>query len=363
MPYEFTQINDPTAQPQSAASANPVESEILDAYSHAVINVNKSVGPAVVSVQAVGQSPDGRPQGGSGSGVFISPDGFVLTNSHVVYGAQKLAVLTSDGDRLTADLAGDDPATDLAVLRVHARDLPYAPLGESAKLQVGQLVIAIGNPLGFASTVSTGVVSALGRSFRGAGGRLIEEVIQHTAPINPGNSGGPLIDSRGRVVAINTAIIAMAQGIGFGVPADTARWVVGELLSKGKVTRAKIGIAGATRPLPRTLARALDLINERVVEVAGIENNSPAADAGLQLGDLITAVHGRLVQDVDDLHRFLAKWPAGRPVEPERHPRRPTDRNRRGAGGGVREEFKPRRTRRSRRVARRRRVNQGSKFY
>ncbi|MGC4031392.1 MAG: trypsin-like peptidase domain-containing protein [Tepidisphaeraceae bacterium] len=313
--FRFVNDTDNSITPQTPAVTVPSDADLLDAYSQAVIGVNKTVGPAVVSVQTAGQAPDGRPTGGSGSGVIISPDGFILTNSHVVHGQQKLIVVTSDGDRLPADLAGDDPATDLAVLRVHSRDLPFAPLGESSKLQVGQLVIAIGNPLGFASTVSTGVVSALGRSFRGAGGRLIEEVIQHTAPINPGNSGGPLIDSRGRVVAINTAIIAMAQGIGFGVPADTARWVVGELLSKGRVTRAKIGIAGATRQLGRQLARELDLVNERVVEVAGIEPNSPAADAGLQLGDGIAAVHGRLVQDVDDLHRFLAKWPAGRPVE------------------------------------------------
>ena len=306
--------NEPVASPQSVPPS-PSDADLLDAYSQAVIGVNKAAGPAVVSVQTVGQRPDGRPTGGSGSGVIISPDGFVLTNSHVVHGGQKWMIVTSDGDRLQADLAGDDPATDLAVLRVHSRDLPFAPLGESSKLQVGQLVIAIGNPLGFASTVSTGVVSALGRSFRGAGGRLIEEVIQHTAPINPGNSGGPLIDSRGRVVAINTAIIAMAQGIGFAVPADTARWVVGELLARGKVTRAKLGIAGATRPVGRSLARELDLVNERVVEIAGIEPGSPAADAGLQLGDLVVAVQGRLVQDVDDLHRFLARWPAGRSVE------------------------------------------------
>jgi S1-C subfamily serine protease len=303
-------LSDSSHPPQLAVPPTPSDADLLDAYSQAVIGVNGSVGPAVVSVQAAAGQ-----QGGSGSGVIISPDGFVLTNSHVVHGRDRLAVVTSDGDRLPADLAGDDPATDLAVLRVHARDLPHAPLGESSKLQVGQLVIAIGNPLGFASTVSTGVVSALGRSFRGAGGRLIEEVIQHTAPLNPGNSGGPLVDSRGRVVAINTAIIAMAQGIGFGVPADTARWVVGELLTRGKVTRARLGIAGATRVLGRTLVRGLDLVNERAVEVAGIEPGSPAADAGLQLGDLIVAVHGRLVQDVDDLHRFLAKWPAGRSVD------------------------------------------------
>jgi S1-C subfamily serine protease len=312
---QFQLVNDDSTVPQAPARAAASDADLLDAYSQAVIGVNNTVGPAVVSIQTMGQSPDGRPQGGSGSGVIISPDGFVLTNSHVVHGAGKLAVMTSEGDRLPADLAGDDPATDLAVLRIHSRDLPFAPLGESNKLQVGQLVIAIGNPLGFASTVSTGVVSALGRSFRGAGGRLIEEVIQHTAPLNPGNSGGPLVDSRGRVVAINTAIIAMAQGIGFGVPADTARWVVGELLSRGKVTRAKIGIAGATRVLSRGFVRRLDLVNERAVEVAAVEPGSPAADAGLQAGDLITTVEGRLVQDVDDLHRFLAKWAAGRTVE------------------------------------------------
>ena len=313
-PLTFINHDAPHA-PSAPPAAGPTDADLLDAYSQAVIGVNKSVGPAVVSVQTASQARSGRPAGGSGSGVIISPDGFVLTNSHVVHGQDQIHVVTSDGDRLAATLAGDDPATDLAVLRVHSRDLPHAPLGESSKLQVGQLVIAIGNPLGFASTVSTGVVSALGRSFRGAGGRLIEEVIQHTAPINPGNSGGPLIDGRGRVVAINTAIIATAQGIGFGVPADTAKWVVGELLSRGRVTRAKLGIAGATRAVPPQLARALDLVNERVVEVAGIEPGSPAADAGLRLGDGIAAVHGRLVQDVDDLHRFLAKWPAGRPVE------------------------------------------------
>ena len=315
MPHDLSFLSGSAEPVFPGAASTPTDADLLDAYSQAVIGVNKSVGPAVVSIQTAGQAADGRPTGGSGSGVILSPDGFVLTNSHVVHGAAKIVVVTSDGDRLQAALVGDDPATDLAVLRVHARDLPFAPLGDSSKLQVGQLVIAIGNPLGFASTVSTGVVSALGRSFRGAGGRLIEEVIQHTAPINPGNSGGPLIDSRGRVVAINTAIIAMAQGIGFGVPADTARWVVSELISKGKVSRVKIGIAGATRELSAKAARSLDLVNDRAVEIAGIESGSPAADAGLQLGDLITAVQGRLVQEVDDLHRFLAKWPAGRSVE------------------------------------------------
>ncbi len=303
-------ISDPEVRASQPASFGSSDSDLLDAYSQAVIRVNQTVGPAVVSVQPLADE-----RGGSGSGVIISPDGFILTNSHVVHGRQKVMIVTSDGDRLTADLAGDDPATDLAVLRVHSRDLPYAQLGDSSKLQVGQLVIAIGNPLGFASTVSTGVVSALGRSMRGVGGRLIEEVVQHTAPLNPGNSGGPLVDSRGRVVAINTAIIAMAQGIGFGVPSTTAQWVLGELLSKGKVSRIRLGIAGATREINHKANRQLDLVNERVVEIVGIDQQSPASNAGLQIGDLIVNAQGRLVQDEDDLHRFLTKWPVGRPFE------------------------------------------------
>ena len=293
-----------------ATPAKSQDAELLDAYSQAVIHVNQTVGPAVVSIQPVGGE-----QGGSGSGTILTPDGFVLTNSHVVNGRRRVAVVTNEGDTLSAELVGDDPATDLAVVRARASDLPHAALGDSSKLQVGQLVIAIGNPLGFASTVTTGVVSALGRSLRGVGGRLIEEVIQHTAPLNPGNSGGPLVDSRGRVVAVNTAIIAMAQGIGFGVPASTARRVVGELIANGRVTRVRLGIAGATRPLTPEAARRLDLLNSRAVEVTAVEADSPAARAGLRPGDLIAGVQGRLVEDVDDLHRFLSRWPAHQAVE------------------------------------------------
>lgn len=296
---------------QAGSAAVPPDAELLDAYSQAVIRVNQQVGPAVVSVQPV----EAGSRGGSGSGVILSSDGFVLTNSHVVHGRPQVAIVTSEGDRLRADLVGDDPATDLAVVRVRANDLPHATLGDSARLQVGQLVIAIGNPLGFASTVSTGVVSALGRSLRGVGGRLIEEVIQHTAPLNPGNSGGPLVDSRGRVVAINTAIIAMAQGIGFGVPSATAKRVAGDLIAHGKVSRVRLGIAGASRALTPEATRRLDLLSNQVVEVVDVEANSPADRGGLRPGDLIVSVEGRLVEDVDDLHRILGRWPAKKPVE------------------------------------------------
>lgn len=311
---DFTNDNSGLGGPSSGAAApvQPGDAELLDAYSQAVIRVNTTVGPAVVSIQPI----DGG-RGGSGSGAILTPDGFVLTNSHVVDGRPRVAVFTSDGDRLSADLVGDDPATDLAVVRVRARDLPVAPLGDSSKLQVGQLVIAIGNPFGFASTVSTGVVSALGRSLRGVGGRLIDEVIQHTAPLNPGNSGGPLVDSRGRVVAVNTAIIAMAQGIAFGVPADTARRIAGELIANGRVTRVRLGIAAAVRTIGADAARRLDLLNAHAVEVTGVEPGSPADRAGLRPGDLIVGVQGRLIEDVDDLHRFLSRWPVGQAAELE----------------------------------------------
>jgi S1-C subfamily serine protease len=298
--------------PPPVTGPPPSDADLLDAYSQAVIGVNRSVGPAVVSVQ-----PMEAAGGGSGSGVILTPDGFVLTNSHVVGGRKRVSIVTNEGDRLAGDVVGDDPATDLAVVRVRAGDLPFAPLGDSSKLQVGQLVIAIGNPFGFASTVSTGVISALGRSLRGVGGRLIDEVIQHTAPLNPGNSGGPLVDSRGRIVAVNTAIIAMAQGIGFGVPADTARRVAGELIAHGRVSRVRFGIVGAPRELTPRAARRLDVLGSHVVEVIGVEADSPATRAGLRVGDLIVGIQGRLVEDVDDLHRFLDKWPAAQSVELE----------------------------------------------
>jgi S1-C subfamily serine protease len=268
-----------------------------------VVDVVERVSPAVVLLTGKDR---GRSEGGMGSGCVLSPDGYVLTNSHVVHGRIEMIALSADGDRLAAAVVGDDPATDLAVVRLSARDLPHAELGESAALKVGQLVIAMGSPLGFQSTVSTGIVSALGRSMRGQEGRMIDNVIQHTAPLNPGNSGGPLVDSGARVVGINTAIIAMAQGLGFAVPASTARWVVGELISHGRVRRWQLGIQAATVPLAKRLVRALDLLSEQAIEVAGVIAGGAADQAGLREGDVVVAVDGRIVAGVDDLHRLLA---------------------------------------------------------
>jgi S1-C subfamily serine protease len=294
--------------PQQAATTTPSDADLLDAYSRAVIAVVGKVGPAVISVS----TRQGERPAGAGSGFLLTPDGYALTNSHVVHGRQKLQARTEEGDHLAAELIGEDPATDLALLRLAARDLPYAELGDSASLQVGQLVIAMGNPLGFQSTVSTGVVSAVGRALRGQEGRLIENIVQHTAPLNPGNSGGPLVDSRGRVVGINTAIIAMAQGLGFAVPSATARWVVGELISHCRVRRLALGVSATAVPLPRRLVRELDLLTDVAVEVAGLVPGGAAERAGLQPGDLIVAVDGRVLAGLDDLHRLLSGYTAPR---------------------------------------------------
>lgn len=283
------------------------DQELLDAYSRAVTRVVEDVGPAVAQVLVARAVPGRRPEvEGSGSGVVIAPDGYILTNSHVVDGARRIEVTLNDGTTLGAQLVGQDPATDLALVRALGYGLPYAELGDSAALKAGQLVIAIGNPLGFQSTVSTGVISALGRGLRSQEGRLIENVIQHTAPLNPGNSGGPLVDSRGRVVGINTAIIAMAQGIGFAVPANTARWVLSELLTHGRVRRGYLGIIGQERVVGRRTARYHQLPSEKVLEVVSVEESGPAATAGVRPGDFLTAVDGKPVTGIDDLHRALA---------------------------------------------------------
>lgn len=284
--------------------------ELLDAYSRAVISVVEGLGPAVICVEG----PRGETRGGQGSGVLLTPDGYALTNSHVVDGRKALTAVTEEGDRLDAELVGDDPHADLALVRLAARDLPYAELGDSDALRVGQLVIAMGNPLGFRSTVSTGVVSATGRAMRGVGGRLIENIVQHTAPLNPGNSGGPLVDTRGRVVGVNTAIIAMAQGLGFAVPANTARWVVGELLAHGEVRRRFLGIAGTSVALPRALVRELDLVADEAIEVLQVTEGSPAARAGLQAGDVVVTAAGRVTTNVDELTRVIGLVPVGEPL-------------------------------------------------
>ena len=290
--------------------------ELLDAYSRAVIKVVDAVGPAVVGI-SVGQQmpPSGAEPAGLGSGVAITPDGYILTNDHVVHGARQLVATLSTGAALPAAIVGTDPATDLAVIRVNAAgSLPHATLGDSNLLRVGQLVIAIGNPFGFQSTVSTGVVSALGRALRSREGRLIENIIQHTAPLNPGNSGGPLVDSRGRVVGLNTAIIVMAQGIGFAIPASTVKWVVSQLIINGRVRRGYLGLSGRQRPLDRRLVRFHQLKEASAVEAISVDPQGPAGQAGLREGDLIVGIQGQEVSSVDDLHRFLAEWPVGQPV-------------------------------------------------
>jgi S1-C subfamily serine protease len=310
-PDRPTDPADERRRPQpSAAGANLADANLLDAYSQAVIGVVQNVGQAVIAVEQ--RTGDNR--GGAGSGFLITPDGFALTNSHVVQGAVRIRATTEDGDSLAAELIGDDPATDLALIRLAARDLPHAELGDSDALQVGQLVIALGNPFGFRSTVSTGVVSALGRAMRSQHGRLIENVVQHTAPLNPGNSGGPLVDSRGRVVGLNTAIIAFAQGLGFAVPAGTARWVTGELLAHGRVRRLSLGIRATVVALPRSLVRELDLLGDQAVEVVEALPGSAAARAGIRAGDQLVGVGGRIVSGVDDVHRILSGLPADREV-------------------------------------------------
>jgi S1-C subfamily serine protease len=305
-------------RPTSAfAEPAPVPSEdqaLLDAYSRAVIDAVDRVGPAVVrlDVKAGGR----RRHGGTGSGVIVAPDGLVLTNSHVVGGAALVDVTTIEGRTLTARVVGDDPDTDLALVRVDAAvTLPAAVLGNSKLLRRGQLVIAIGNPLGFESTVTTGVVSALGRSLRSRSGRLVDDVIQTDAALNPGNSGGPLVSSHGLVVGINTAVIVGAQGICFAVAANTASFVLGELVRHGRVRRAYIGIAAQQFALSRRRRHAADIAQESAVMIASIEPASPAERAGMAVGDIILALDGAAVTGADDLIRLLAGDKIGSPVE------------------------------------------------
>lgn len=289
--------------------------ELLDAYSRAVTTVVDAVGPAVVSIGVrMPAGGRGQMQMGAGSGAVIAPDGYILTNSHVVANAQSVEVAFTDGTTRQADVVGKDPATDLAVIHVDATGLAYVVLGDSDALRVGQLVIAIGNPLGFQSTVSTGVVSSLGRAIRSVDGRLIENIVQHTAPLNPGSSGGPLVDSRGRVVGINTAIIAMAQGIGFSIPSNTAEWVASQLMTQGRVRRGYLGVSVRPRPISRSLARYHNIPGEFMVEVMGLEADGPAARAGLRQGDLIASLDGQIVRTPDDLHRALTRWSVGKAV-------------------------------------------------
>ncbi len=294
---------------------------VLDAYSEAVVTVAEKAGPAVVNIAAVQQRLVRTPQGmapqeaaGAGSGVILTPDGYILTNNHVVNNASRLEVTLADGRTFAAQLVGADPATDLAVLRIDGRGLPAAELGDSERLKVGQLVIAIGNPLGFQATVTAGVVSAIGRSLRSQSGQQIENIVQTDAALNPGNSGGPLVDSRGRVVGINTAIIQGAQGICFAIPVNTARWIAGQLITQGRVQRAFLGIAGETRPMHVRIVRALDLAAPSGVGLVQIVRNSPAERAGLQVGDVLVALDDTPITTIDELHRFLSRAAIGATV-------------------------------------------------
>ena len=284
----------------SGASSAPDDGRLLDAYSAAVVTAAETVGPAVAHLEV-----ELKGRRGTGSGFAFTPDGLLLTNSHVVHGAKHIRATFADGLSRDADLVGEDPDTDIAVIRIGGNALPAVVLGSSRGVRVGQLAIAIGNPYGFQHTVTAGVVSALGRSLRAQTGRLIDDVLQTDAALNPGNSGGPLVDSRGEVIGVNTAIIPGAQGICFATAIDTVKWVVLQLLKNGKVRRGYLGLAGANLPLARRLARHFELDNARAVRVESVEKGGPASRAGVEAGDLIVRFAEQPVNGIDDLHRLL----------------------------------------------------------
>jgi S1-C subfamily serine protease len=293
-----------STQPERATS----DVELLDAYSQAVTQAVELVGPAVVKIDV---------DGGGGSGVIFTPDGLVLTNSHVVHRTPRTVVTLPDGRSCRGDVVGDDPGTDLAVLRLTVaagESVPWASLGDSRGLRVGQIAIAIGNPFGFHHSVTAGVVSALGRSLRAQSGRLVDDIVQTDAALNPGNSGGPLVTARGAVIGINTAMILHAQGLCFAIASNTARFVAAHLIRDGRVRRSYIGVAGQSVPIPRAIARANQLAVSSGVFVTSIEADSPAATAGLRDGDVIFAFAGEAITGVDDLHKQLTDVRIGLPA-------------------------------------------------
>ena len=356
VPFNIRSAGAPQAGGIDRSSAAPPDDDLFDSYSKAVIGAARKVSPAVVNIEVTvpapprpgsrragrqtgpagpGQRPGERPGGsgerpdgsgewpggrsrerrGTGSGFIVTPDGFIMTNSHVVHGAGSIIVTLEDGRDVAAQLVGDDPDTDIAVIRVAAPDLHPATLGDSRALQVGQLVVAIGNPYGFQTTVTAGVVSALGRSLRAESGRLIDNLIQTDASLNPGNSGGPLVTSWGDVIGVNTAVILPAQGICFAIAVSTAVFVAGKLIRDGVVTRGYLGIAAQSVPLHRRVVRFFRLPVETGVLVVGVEPDSPAQRAGLREGDLLIAYGAHDVPDVDALHRILTEETVGAPAE------------------------------------------------
>ena len=306
----------------NSAFGNPVppsistvenDDHLLDAYSRAVTGAAERIRPSVVNIE-VHYAQSRRGQGG-GSGFVFTPDGFILTNSHVVNRASEIEVMLTDGSRVRATMVGDDPDTDTAVIRIHAAALVPAEFGDSEKIRVGQLAIAVGNPFGFQTTVTAGVVSALGRSLRSKSGRLIDNVIQTDAALNPGNSGGPLLNSHGQVIGINTAVILPAQGLCFAIAINTAKYVAARLIKDGRIVRGYIGVAGQNVPLHRRIVRYHQLPGETAILIASLEPNSPASRSGLREGDLILAFDGRSTSGIDILHRCLSeKDPATRAV-------------------------------------------------
>lgn len=287
------------------------DAALLDAYSQAVVAAVQRVSPAVVHI-GIRQERRRRGSSGSGSGFVLTPDGFVVTNSHVVSQPGRITVALPDGSRFDADKVGDDPATDLAVLKIPASGLAAAAFGDSRQLQAGQLAIAIGNPYGFEYTVTAGVVSALGRTLRSQTGRLIDNVIQTDAALNPGNSGGPLVSSRGEVIGVNTAMILPAQGICFSIASATASYIVSKLITEGRIRRAYLGIAGHDLRLPERTVNLLSLASPRAVLVRSVEADGPARQSDLQEGDVIIRFNGLPVQGIDDLHRMLTDVEIGR---------------------------------------------------
>jgi S1-C subfamily serine protease len=301
--------------PAVSAAAEADDGPLLDAYSSAVTGAVTRTSPAVAHIRVERQGKRGRVEGGSGSGFILTPDGYMVTNSHVAGGARVLEVTLPDGRVSAAELVGDDPDSDLAVIKIGAPDIAHVRFGDSNRVRVGQIAIAIGSPLGFAHTVTAGIVSALGRSMRGQTGRLLDNIIQTDAALNPGNSGGPLVDSRGEVIGVNTAVILPAQGICFAIASSTAERVAAALIREGRVRRAYLGVGGQDTAIARRVVRHFGLQYESGVRVSTVEKDSPAATAGVQPGDIIVAFGASAVRTVDDLHRLLTGGRIGDGVE------------------------------------------------